>query len=1598
MKKIVCLTICLAMLLSIAVVPASAAKADPIIYTTADDNYFETGNWATTDNPALQSLEGVPSRYLAYKGNAYWVPELAHGKYKVSVYRTVHSASQDNQIYEIVHHGKTDYAVVSFTSGEKGWVELGTFDFWGDGDDYIKTSRPDKLNTGKPLRMHAISFELVEEIKTPIPENKAATAPGKMPAVNLIVGESSGTEKVEDQRVSTVVKPEKKGDVMLIPAGDPFYYVASGTWGKTDSAKGYDDGLSHFTSTPKGKFTYTPFMPAGKYKVEIFMPIHANSHKDQQVTVQHADKTDTFTLDYTKGTSHWENLGTLEFYGNGNDFISAELPAKNEGVALRSSAVRFTLVELSSKEAPKGKVDPANRNADIEMDIPAYPIAYNGISVIIDNILQVYDQPAIVVNDRTLVPLRGIFEALGAKVYWNGENESVTAIKDDINIYLQIGNKTATKNGKEIALDVPAQVVNDRTLVPVRFVSEALGAKVDWDDKNQAVLIQTGEIGPENIFIPSIAFQDMGTWECKSDDGGLMGNNLFGKTDETGEYKPAKIKVNIKEEGDYQIFVHARDFSANQQGARYFDVEFNGVRVPKTFGQHGLDGYYWERVAPVHLKQGVLEIALHDTSTFYVRCDGVFITKDLTMKTPPNTTAAIKEVASIVGDSYNADVFFPQYAKVADKQATSVVSIQNENVKMEFYTVPTEMGNVVQKKTTVNGKVTADRDNAFGTLLMYAKDGAFNARSGQFPVYKATFNQSGTETTVSTSDVYKLGEPSWLIPDSVEVLDNNTALLTATNSYADAVYKIELLPGKLDAKITLTLKPKRDGKFSANLISGSESKEFTYAFMPFRFNGAVLPEEPYMVSEPYSTVPMALKTVLNDSGEAVTTGVALGAENIKLRWPKMENADFGMTLRGPEGGALPSITIPALSSVDSMMQAGDSFDITYYLVESPGEWYPVYERMALDVYQVTDYRKNYEGSLTGAILNTTRLAADDYSGWDANQKGYSNIEAENLVTQSNPLVFMSTYLLSEDKDFLERRTIPSLAFLLTRPGFHYNNGDIEGTATYGGVTPIGEICKNYGSSVYGGAYLMTQGLTSRLSEYGIENGLVNYDSYGSSPDFQHLIALYQYTGNTEYLEKAKKEADTFIREHIDAPRTTFFNEQMFIAINFYPQFFGLIDMYEVTGEKKYLDAAERGARHLLPTVWIYPAADESEMIHVSADYTREHHYGKDAQFWKLNVMERAGYPDKMANLTDETVPYWAVSRNGLSLEQTFTYTDHNSASGNMIMANWAPDLMRLAEYTGNPIYETYARNAIIGRHVTYSGYYYTDHFAYNRNVNYPYEGPDITGLYWHHMQPFLAMLQDFLFTQAWNWSDKAIDFPSFRNSGYAYFNNRMYGGLSGKFYDEDDMWLWLKDGLLTVDNIQLDWFGARKDGVAFFAFMNEDQAAQTATVTLDDTLQGYSGEATVYDAKGNKTPVTVTDGKFSITVPGRTIVSVKVVCENVKKPEYATVNMVEAAKGSQKALPLEGETDTGFVLQMTGEEYFAHIYITERLGQAEKMTLNYKIGDGEWQKADDTYAPFEFIIRVDDTAAEFTYYVEKVINGQTIKSSEKTLKALGQND
>ncbi len=113
------------------------------------------------------------------------------------------------------------------------------------------------------------------------------------------------------------------------------------------------------------------------------------------------------------------------------------------------------------------------------------------ITVSVDGNKINFDVNPILDNGRTLVPMRFIFEALGAEVGWEDTTQTATAVKGDITISITINKPELIKNGNVITLDVPAKLVSGRTLVPVRAVSEGMEANVEWIDETSQVIITT---------------------------------------------------------------------------------------------------------------------------------------------------------------------------------------------------------------------------------------------------------------------------------------------------------------------------------------------------------------------------------------------------------------------------------------------------------------------------------------------------------------------------------------------------------------------------------------------------------------------------------------------------------------------------------------------------------------------------------------------------------------------------------------------------------------------------------------------------------------------------------------------------------------------------------------------------------------------------------------------------------------------------------------------------------------------------------------------------------------------------------------------------
>ncbi len=117
-----------------------------------------------------------------------------------------------------------------------------------------------------------------------------------------------------------------------------------------------------------------------------------------------------------------------------------------------------------------------------------------------------FDTEPRLVNDRTFVPMRTIYEAFGAKIYWNDNEKSVTSQYNGTEIYLKVGSDEMLVNGEVVELEDAPFIAEDRTLVPVRAISEALGCYVDWDEDDRIVYIRSSV--EQNEVLKDVAVSD----------------------------------------------------------------------------------------------------------------------------------------------------------------------------------------------------------------------------------------------------------------------------------------------------------------------------------------------------------------------------------------------------------------------------------------------------------------------------------------------------------------------------------------------------------------------------------------------------------------------------------------------------------------------------------------------------------------------------------------------------------------------------------------------------------------------------------------------------------------------------------------------------------------------------------------------------------------------------------------------------------------------------------------------------------------------------------------------------------------------------------
>lgn len=261
------------------------------------------------------------------------------------------------------------------------------------------------------------------------------------------------------------------------------------------------------------------------------------------------------------------------------------------------------------------------------------------VSILLDGRpLQPETEP-LLVNGAVLVPMRGLFEAQGAKLEWDSASKTVTATKADTKLIYTLGESTAELNGQALSLNVPGQIANGYSLVPLRFVSEALGSTVKWEADTRTVTISS-PVYAETTIKWGVNLRSAPDAESKSAD----------------ELLPAGEKVEvIREVSPFWLEVRTRDHRTGYISAKpkYTDYSSPALHEQQadeiiTYGKTFLGTPYEFGASPD-------QTATFDCSSFVKRVFGDTLAVDLPRVSYDQATVG-KEVA--MSDLQKGDLLF----------------------------------------------------------------------------------------------------------------------------------------------------------------------------------------------------------------------------------------------------------------------------------------------------------------------------------------------------------------------------------------------------------------------------------------------------------------------------------------------------------------------------------------------------------------------------------------------------------------------------------------------------------------------------------------------------------------------------------------------------------------------------------------------------------------------------------------------------------------------------------------------------------------------------------------------------------------------------
>jgi hypothetical protein len=1020
------------------------------------------------------------------------------------------------------------------------------------------------------------------------------------------------------------------------------------------------------------------------------------------------------------------------------------------------------------------------------------------------------------------------------------------------------------------------------------------------------LMLAAARAAPVSLLVEAESFQIAGDWRVGSDRDALGGAlmQVVPPVRSPG-VKPtppvdALTAIDVAATAEYRVWVRTRDY-ATYPGTRRFAVTIDGASPFPEAGNLGREGWGWQKLGSLRLDAGRHLLGLRDTARSYGRCDAVLLAVgDLDpSRTPPAHLARFRIQPARMPTDREAAFAPPPPAHAV----TGVVAaLDNGVVRIEFGGAADASGRpVIIRRTHLPGlpPLGGERESVF---LLHAATCRAELRTiprWETPAEPRRVEVDGEWRTApgSTRDPFEPGTLVRLVPRAARAAGPRTVEIDyeadgEPGAFAGTVARglWTLNPGCMDARFELFVQPGSDGYWSAGFCAfhplPREDAEFVQ--LPPLFQFQRLPPRPEMVTSTLTPHPMALVQTRPGGSNAPPVCLVVSAEPDRLpfRWPSASNMVYGFSLLNARGLVQPCAFSPVMGTEASRWAAGSTQSIAWRVLACPGDWTAAMEHYVDRIAGVRDYRRPVCASLTDAALNMMDLMLDgDAGGWTADMKGFYDIETPAMGKQAAPLAVIAASLVARDERAWRERALPTIEFTLRSRGSAVVRTAHDARHDVPLPNQLAVPSAFYDTAYWEGVHALTGGLNPWLAGIAAPGGTATHSrAYNTSRRWVSDLALHRLRPDPALLEQAKRGADEFVRAEIFGRQTKPVSFEMFYNIHFYPAWWELPDLYEATGDRRYLDAAAEGAFHTIAGLWSHPRVPEGDtVIHRGGQEPTYHRV-----WWRDGGTYRLGWPRQPGDTPERTVPAWQVSAVGLGLEQPSTYTAFPPAMNQIMMSVWSPNLLRVHLHTGRDVFRTAARNSIIGRFANYPGYYLTTFTDLVHRPRYPYEGPDLTCFYYHHLPVQFGFTLDYLVTQARVGSGDRVRFPWSRQRNYAWFDFRVPTPGPGGVYGETGAVLWLDRRIARPDTPQADWLAARSRDRFFLMLVSQSDAPLAVRPNLDAAFAGLrDGVVRVYEGT-NAAPATLRAVPDSVTIPPRGMVTLSIPAESREGPVRGT--------------------------------------------------------------------------------------------------------------